>query len=114
MNHLFDRDDEAAMKELLSFKGIGPKFAFVVMNWCLKRVKFTVDTHVFRPVGCIVGMDTGIRVERACAGSSDQQDSAGSSIQASISHDSAWRDCPFCRGMDGGKDKCEVFDIVDG
>lgn len=39
------------MKELLTYKGIGPKSAFVVMSWCLKRNPFIVDTHVFRTAG---------------------------------------------------------------
>lgn len=32
---LFDATDEQAMKELLSYKGMGPRCAFVVMSWCL-------------------------------------------------------------------------------
>jgi len=51
LDHLFDASDEEAMKELLTYKGIGPKCAFVVMGWCLKRNPFTVDTHVFRIAG---------------------------------------------------------------
>lgn len=39
------------MKELMSYKYIGPKSAFVVMGWCLKRNHFTVDTHVYRIFG---------------------------------------------------------------
>ncbi|PIA91678.1 putative DNA glycosylase [Cercospora beticola] len=48
LNYLFNVSDEEAMQELLKYKGIGPKCAFVVMNWCLKRNGFTVDTHVYR------------------------------------------------------------------
>ena len=48
---LFDARGEQAMKELLRYKGMGPKCAFVVMSWCLKRKPFTVDTHVFRIAG---------------------------------------------------------------
>lgn len=51
LDHLFDTTDEEAMQELLSYKGIGPKCAFVVMGWCLKRNPFTVDTHVYRIAG---------------------------------------------------------------
>ncbi|EAT77813.1 hypothetical protein SNOG_14621 [Parastagonospora nodorum SN15] len=39
------------MKELMSYKYVGPKSAFVVMGWCLKRNRFTVDTHVYRIAG---------------------------------------------------------------
>jgi endonuclease-3 len=51
LDHMFGLSDEKAMKELLSFKYMGPKSASVVMGWCLKRNTFTVDTHVFRITG---------------------------------------------------------------
>ncbi|KAH6628966.1 base excision DNA repair protein [Boeremia exigua] len=51
LDHLLDASDEDAMKELISYKYIGPKSAFVVMGWCLKRNRFTVDTHVYRIAG---------------------------------------------------------------
>lgn len=51
LDHLFDLGNEEAMKELISYKYIGPKSAFVVMGWCLKRNNFTVDTHVYRIAG---------------------------------------------------------------
>lgn len=51
LDHLFDLGNEDAMKELISYKYIGPKSAFVVMGWCLKRNNFTVDTHVYRIAG---------------------------------------------------------------
>lgn len=51
LNHLFNATDEDAMKELMSYKGVGPKCALVVMNWCLKRGGFIVDTHVYRLAG---------------------------------------------------------------
>jgi endonuclease III len=112
MNHLFDLDDEAAMKELLSFKGIGPKCAFVVMNWCLKRVKFTVDTHVFRLAalwGWIPEI-TSKELAQAHLTSKIPDDLQFRLHFLMIQHG---RDCPFCRGKGGEKDKCEVFEIVD-
>lgn len=51
LDHLFQMNDEDAMKELLSYKYIGYKSAFVVMGWCLKRKSFTVDTHIYRIAG---------------------------------------------------------------
>ncbi|KAL9620611.1 MAG: hypothetical protein Q9160_004865 [Pyrenula sp. 1 TL-2023] len=40
-----------AMKEMLSFKGVGPKTASCVVLFCLGRESFAVDTHVYRIVG---------------------------------------------------------------
>ncbi|KAF4549467.1 Hypothetical protein D9617_21g096880 [Elsinoe fawcettii] len=48
---LFEMSDEDAMKELIRYKYIGPKSAFVVIRWCLQRNPFTVDTHVYRIAG---------------------------------------------------------------
>ncbi|KAF9521894.1 DNA glycosylase [Crepidotus variabilis] len=41
-------DDEAIMKELVSYDGVGPKTASCVLLFCLGRDSFAVDTHVFR------------------------------------------------------------------
>lgn len=51
LDHLIQMSDEDAMKELLSYKYVGSKSAFVVMGWCLKRKSFTVDTHIYRIAG---------------------------------------------------------------
>lgn len=40
--------DEAIMRELVSYPGIGPKTAACVLLFCLGRDSFAVDTHVFR------------------------------------------------------------------
>lgn len=40
-----------AMKEMLSFKGVGPKTASCVVLFCLGRESFAVDTHVYRITG---------------------------------------------------------------
>lgn len=40
--------NEEAMKELVSFEGVGPKTASCVLMFCLGRYSFPVDTHVFR------------------------------------------------------------------
>ncbi|KAI0078618.1 DNA glycosylase [Panus rudis PR-1116 ss-1] len=40
--------NEEAMKELVSFEGVGPKTASCVLLFCLGRTSFPVDTHVFR------------------------------------------------------------------
>lgn len=51
LDHLFYMTDDEAMKELMSYKGMGPKSASVVLTWCLKRNPFTVDTHIYRIAG---------------------------------------------------------------
>lgn len=40
--------NEDAMKELVSYDGVGPKTASCVLLFCLGRSSFPVDTHVFR------------------------------------------------------------------
>ncbi|KAF9815485.1 hypothetical protein IEO21_04582 [Rhodonia placenta] len=40
--------NEEAMKELVSYGGVGPKTASCVLLFCLGRASFPVDTHVFR------------------------------------------------------------------
>ncbi|KAF8920517.1 DNA glycosylase [Mucidula mucida] len=40
--------DEAIMKELVSYKGVGPKTASCVLLFCIGRDSFAVDTHVYR------------------------------------------------------------------
>ncbi|KAI1764850.1 DNA glycosylase [Hypoxylon sp. FL1150] len=48
-----DGDDEAAMRELISFKGVGPKTASCVLLFCVGRDSFAVDTHVHRLTGML-------------------------------------------------------------
>ncbi|GJE85369.1 DNA glycosylase [Phanerochaete sordida] len=40
--------DADAMRELVSYGGVGPKTASCVLLFCLGRASFPVDTHVFR------------------------------------------------------------------
>ncbi|KEF51230.1 uncharacterized protein A1O9_12733 [Exophiala aquamarina CBS 119918] len=58
LNHLFDCSDEDAMRELISYKGVGPTSAFCVMSICLQRETFAVDTHIYRG-HWIVRLETG-------------------------------------------------------
>lgn len=51
LDFLFDADDDEVMKELLRYKGIGPKCAHCVMSICLSRSTFAVDTHIYRISG---------------------------------------------------------------
>ncbi|GAB1731877.1 hypothetical protein NU195Hw_Modified_349t1 [Hortaea werneckii] len=51
LNFLFDADDDEVMRELLRYKGIGPKCAHCVMSICLKRTTFALDVHCHRIAG---------------------------------------------------------------
>jgi endonuclease III len=54
LDHLFDEaDDGECMREMLSFRGVGPKTASCVLLFCLKRQSFAVDTHVQRLTGLL-------------------------------------------------------------
>ncbi|KAI9155130.1 putative DNA glycosylase [Paramyrothecium foliicola] len=53
LDHLFNASDEDAMREMLSFQGVGPKTASCVLLFCLRRESFAVDTHVYRLTGLL-------------------------------------------------------------
>ncbi|KAI1823928.1 base excision DNA repair protein [Xylaria intraflava] len=53
LEHLRGLPDDAAMRELLSFRGVGPKTASCVLLFCLSRPSFAVDTHVYRISGVL-------------------------------------------------------------
>lgn len=53
LDHLFEASDEEAMKEMISFQGVGPKTASCVLLFCLQRPSFAVDTHVHRITGLL-------------------------------------------------------------
>ncbi|KAI1183239.1 DNA glycosylase [Nemania serpens] len=53
LDHLFLLPDDEAMRELITFKGVGPKTASCVLLFCLRRPSFAVDTHVHRIAGLL-------------------------------------------------------------
>ncbi|KAL7957966.1 DNA glycosylase [Trichoderma compactum] len=53
LDHLLHASDDSAMRELLSFQGVGPKTASCVLLFCLQRDSFPVDTHVYRITGLL-------------------------------------------------------------
>ncbi|OTA52985.1 DNA glycosylase [Hypoxylon sp. EC38] len=57
MDHLLGLEasgnDEEAMRELISFRGVGPKTASCVLLFCMGRDSFAVDTHVHRLTGIL-------------------------------------------------------------
>lgn len=48
LDYLHILPDEAVLKKLISFDGIGLKTASCVLLFCMSRSSFAVDTHVFR------------------------------------------------------------------
>jgi len=111
LDHLFDSTDEDAMKELLTYKGIGPKCAFVVMGWCLKRNPFTVDTHVFRIAGLWGWIPEKATREMA-------QAHLDAMVPKKLKFDLHFlliahgRTCPACRGGSKKGDACEAREEV--
>lgn len=53
LDHLHTATSEEAMREMLSFQGVGPKTASCVLLFCLRRESFAVDTHVYRITGLL-------------------------------------------------------------
>ncbi|KAI1495991.1 base excision DNA repair protein [Biscogniauxia marginata] len=53
LDHLFEASNDDAMREMLSFQGVGPKTASCVLLFCLRRESFAVDTHVHRIAGLL-------------------------------------------------------------
>ncbi|KAM0491834.1 hypothetical protein ACHAP8_010338 [Fusarium lateritium] len=113
LNYLFQERNEEVMKELMSYKYIGPKSAFVVMGLCLKRNVFTVDTHVHRI--------SGLWGWRPATATPEKTQSHLDAVTPNefksdlhfllIAHG---RTCPACRGGSKGRHKCEVKDRLKG
>lgn len=107
MDYLFNVSDEDAMQELMHYKGMGPKCASVVMNWCLKRNAFTVDTHIYRIAGLWGWIPEGISREKA---QSHLDARVPLSVKQSlhflfIAHG---RSCPACRAPSTKGATCEA------
>lgn len=107
LDHLHDAASEDAMREMLSFQGVGPKTASCVLLFCLRRESFAVDTHVHRITGLL-----GWRPAKASRDETHQhldaripdEDKYGLHILL-VSHG---KKCAECRA--GGKNlgKCEL------
>jgi len=107
LDHLHEASAEDAMKELMSYKYIGPKSAFVLTGWCLKRNRFTVDTHILS-----IAALWGRRRREAT------REKTQSHLDAVIPTELKFklyffliqhgRTCPACRGGSKGGQQCEV------
>ncbi|GBE88805.1 DNA glycosylase [Sparassis crispa] len=97
--------DEEAMKELVSYDGVGPKTASCVLLFCLGRSSFPVDTHVFR-LSKMLGW-VPAKADRV---------TAQAHLDLKIPDDLKYglhvlmvghgRRCKGCRGANGGKGEC--------
>jgi endonuclease III len=106
LNHLFNATDDDAVKELISYKGVGPKSALCILSICLQRDSFAVDTHIYRISGL-----WGCRPEKA------SREKAQAHLDARIPNDIKFalhyllivhgRECEVCRGNGNPKGKCE-------
>lgn len=95
------------MKELITYKVIGSKSAYVVMGWCLKRTSFTADTHVYRIAGL-----WGWRPKEATREKTQSHLDAlipnGLKFDLNFLLIAHGRICPACRGGSKGEKKCEA------
>lgn len=111
LNHLFKASDEDAVKELISYDGVGPKSAYCVLSICLQRNAFAVDTHIYRIAGL-----WGWRPKDAT------RELAQAHLDARVPDEMKFalhyllivhgRECPACRGGSTSKVKCEVLHLL--
>jgi endonuclease-3 len=106
LNHLFNASDDDAVKELISYKGVGPKSALCILSIYLQRDSFAVDTHIYRISGL-----WGWRPEKVT------REKAQAHLDARIPNDIKFalhyllivhgRECEVCRGNGNPKGRCE-------
>lgn len=106
LNHLFDVSDDDAVKELLTYKGVGPKSAFCILSICLQRNSFAVDTHIYRIAGLWGWIPKTATREKAQAhlDAMVPNDIKFSMHYLLIVHG---RECPVCKGNGNPKATCE-------
>lgn len=111
LNHLFDSSDDDAMKELLSYKGIGPKCAHCVMSMCLDRPNFAVDVHIHRVAGRWRWRPENATKEEAQA-HLDARIPSEHKLPLHFLLIQHGRRCRSCKGNTKTKEKCEVFEEI--
>ncbi|KAH7083010.1 DNA glycosylase, partial [Paraphoma chrysanthemicola] len=112
LDHLFTVSDEEAVKELISYKGVGPKSAFCILSICLHRKSFAVDTHIYR----ITGM-WGWRPASASREMAQAHLDARIPDELKLSMHNLLivhgRTCPVCRGNGNAKSRCEFQALLE-
>lgn len=107
LDHLHDASSEDAMREMLSFQGVGPKTASCVLLFCLRRESFAVDTHVYRITGLLGWRPPGANREETHAhldARIPDEDKFGLHILL-VSHG---KKCDECRAGGKSTGKCEL------
>ncbi|GKT43480.1 putative DNA helicase INO80 [Colletotrichum spaethianum] len=112
LQFLFNASDEEAVKEVVSYWGLGPKCAFCLLSICLKRDTFAVDTHIYRITGL-----WGWRPLEA------SREMAQAHLDARIPNEIKFalhyqlivhgRECPVCRGNGDSKATCNFKVMLD-
>ena len=113
LDHLFQASNEDAMREMISFQGVGPKTASCVLLFCLQRPSFAVDTHVHRITGLL-----GWRPSHA--GREETQ----AHLDAVVPDDEKYplhvlfvthgRECSECKAGGKSSGKCELRKVFKG
>ncbi|WYZ35456.1 hypothetical protein EsH8_X_000103 [Colletotrichum jinshuiense] len=111
LQFLFNATDEEAVKEVVSYWGLGPKCAFCLLSICLKRETFAVDTHIYRITGLWGWRPQGASRELSQA-----------HLDARIPNEIKYalhyqfivhgRECPACRGNGNPKARCEYKEAL--
>ncbi|KAJ4413867.1 hypothetical protein N0V82_008268 [Gnomoniopsis sp. IMI 355080] len=107
LDHLHEASSEEAMREMLSFQGVGPKTASCVLLFCLRRESFAVDTHVYRITGLLGWRPPGATREETHAhldARIPDEDKFGLHILL-VSHG---KKCDECRAGGKSTGKCEL------
>ncbi|KAI7181091.1 hypothetical protein KC316_g8922 [Hortaea werneckii] len=108
---LFDADDDEVMRELLRYKGIGPKCAHYVMSICLKRTTFALDVHCHRIAGFWGWRPASASRDEAQAHLDDRiPDSLKFPLHyLLIVHG---RECPNCKGSGNRPSECSALQAI--
>ncbi len=113
LDHLFGATDGEAMRELLSFRGVGPKTASCVLLFCLRRESFAVDTHVFRIAGLLGWRPAGCTRDEAHA-HLDARVPAPDKYGLHVLLVAHGRACQECRAGGTARGRCELRNAFRG
>lgn len=110
LDFVCDADPEAARKELLSIKGVGPKTADCVLLFSCGRDVIPVDTHVFRVtkrLGIVPGTASHEEVHRRL------MEVVPAGERGSVHVDLIRFGREICRAQNPQHDKCFLIDLCD-
>jgi endonuclease III len=110
LNFVCDADPEAARKELLSIKGVGPKTADCVLLFSCNRDVIPVDTHVFR-----ITKRLGIVPEKASHDETHRilTELVPAGERGSVHVDLIQFGREICKARNPQHDKCFLIDLCD-